>query len=138
MVSVPVGASDCPDCSETTGSYALGGSACLVVPGTFSAGTSFTWSRQDGAPLDGYRFAGIYCRRLQMSGLEASDAGTYLCTYDDGANVDVYSVAIVVNEPSQVPALPRGGMLLAVVALAGLACAWRYRDFLREQRDIVD
>jgi len=131
VVSVLVESGDCPECGETTGPYDAGGNACLVVPGTLPAETSFTWSREDGAPLDVSRFSGIFCRRLQITGLTAADAGTYLCTYDDGANVDVYSVTVVVNQASPVPALPRGGRLLVVVAFLALAFARHYWKHLR-------
>lgn len=131
IVSVPVEAGDCPECAETSGPYSLGATACLVVPGDLPPDTSFTWSRHSGAPLDPSRVAGIYCRRLQITGLEPSDAGTYLCTYDDSSAVDVYAMTIAINEASPVPVLPRGGRLLIVVALLGLAFTWRYRQSTR-------
>jgi len=131
VVSVLVESGGCPDCVETTGPYDVGGNACLIVPGTLPAETSFTWSREDGAPLDVSRFSGIFCRRLQITGLIASDAGTYVCTYDDGVNVDLYSVTIVMNPASPVPALPRGGMRMAVIGLIALVITWRYRQLVR-------
>ena len=104
---------ECPTCTPTTdGMYAVGGHACLAVPGGFDQSTAFSWSKDGVGPLEEGRFMGVHCPRLSIVNLQLQDTGTYRCAYGNAKSE--YAVTITVA-----PKVPVWGW----GTLAGLAGA---------------
>jgi hypothetical protein len=111
--------SECPDCATSNQtSFFTDQDACLRVPGDVAPSSSFAWSKDGQAALDG-RCQGINCRTLMISSLQPADSGTYRCEYDGGEKT-VYTVTIEVHPPllsMYVPAVPIAALALAILGV---------------------
>ncbi len=119
------GCAECPTCTATTESlFAVGGNACMAVPGTLPAATAFSWSKDGVGPLAEGRFAGSHCQRLSIVNLQLEDSGTYRCTYGNAKG----DYAVTITVAPKVPAWGWGSLLAAGALMAVLAARrWNLR-----------
>ena len=115
--------------NQEGGTFVVGDSFCLIVPGSMALGAGFQW-KKDGIPLhDGGFISGSNWRSLHILSLQLSDSGQYTCEYDDGSKAPAVFGPVEVHVVKGAPAAGMWGIAgLALACALGGARATRRRN----------